>query len=256
MITPRHPSGESPEDDPTGVRALLASLPEPEPMPAYLVERISASLAAEQANRSPALTGATVIPLARRRPLRTMVLGLAGVAAAAVVVGVVGTSVLHRSDQSSSGAAASMSTATRGTPSAPAPSSAPAQGTGTQGDGTQGLAATPPMHIQMSSTRYTRGSFAAQAGALATSGPAHPVQPLTGESPGIGPIATPTGLASCLRALGVGRVDDVTADLSFYEGTPAVVIVTVSGSARTAYAVKRSCSTGNQALLHPAVPVS
>jgi negative regulator of sigma E activity len=256
VITPRHPSGESPEDDPTGVRALLASLPEPEPMPAYLIERISASLAAEQANRSPAPTGATVIPLARRRPLRTMALGLAGVAAAALVVGVVGTSVLHRPDQSSSGAAASMSTATRGTPSAPAPSSAPAQGTGTQGDGTQGLAATPPMHIQMSSTRSTRGSFAAQAGALATSGPAHPVQPLTGESPGIGPIATPTGLASCLRALGVGRVDDVTADLSFYEGTPAVVIVTVSGSARTAYAVKRSCSTGNQALLHPAVPVS
>ena len=256
MITPRQPSGESPEDDPTGVRALLASLPEPEPMPAYLVERISASLAAEQANRSPASTGATVVPLARRRPLRTTVLALAGVAAAAVVVGVVGTSVLHRSDQSSSGAAASMSTATRSTPSAPAPSSAPAQGNGAQGDGTQGLAATPPMHIQMSSARYTRGSFAAQAGALATSGAAHPVHPLTGESPGIGPIATPTGLASCLRALGVGPVDDVTADLSFYEGTPAVVIVTVSGSTRTAYAVKRSCSTGNQALLHPGVPVS
>ena len=157
MITPRHPSGESPEDDPTGVRALLASLPEPEPMPAYLVERISASLAAEQANRSPAPTGATVVPLARRRPLRTMALGLAGVAAAAVVVGVVGTSVLHRPNQSSSGAAASMSTATRGTPSAPAPSSAPAGTDGPQGRGTQGLAATPPMHIQMSSTRYTRG---------------------------------------------------------------------------------------------------
>ncbi len=256
MITPRRPSGESPEDDPTGVRALLASLPEPEPMPAYLVERISASLAAEQANRSPALTGATAVPLTRRRPLRTMVLGLAGVAAAAVVVGVVGTSVLHRSNPSSSGAAASMSTATRSTPSAPPPSSGPLQGTGAQGEGTQGVAATPPMHFQMSSTRYTRETFAAQAGALATSGPAHPVQPLTGESPGIGPIATPTGLASCLRALGVGRVDDVTADLSSYEGTPAVVIVTVSGSARTAYAVKRSCSTGNQALLHPGVPVS
>ena len=259
MITPRQPSGESPEDDPTGVRALLASLPEPEPMPAYLVERISASLAAEQANRSPALAGATVVPLARRRPLRTMALGLAGVAAAAVVVGVVGTSVLHRSQPSSSGAQASMSTATRATPSAPGPSSASgpsALGNGTQGDGTQGLAAAPPMHIQMSSTRYTRGSFAAQAAALVISGPAHPIHPLTGESPGMGPIATPTGLASCLRALGVGRVDDVTADLSSYEGTPAVVIVTVSGSARTAYAVRRSCSTGNQALLHPGVPVS
>ncbi len=116
MITPRHPSGESPEDDPTGVRALLASLPEPEPMPAYLVERISASLAAEQANRSRVPAGATVVPLARRRPLRTMALGLAGVAAAAAVVGVVGTSVLHRPEQSSSGAAASMSTATRSHP--------------------------------------------------------------------------------------------------------------------------------------------
>lgn len=257
MITPRHPSGESPEDDPTGVRALLASLPEPEPMPAYLVERISASLAAEQANRSRVPAGATVVPLARRRPLRTMALGLAGVAAAAAVVGVVGTSVLHRPEQSSSGAAASMSTATRATPSAPAPSSAPAGTDGPQGSpGTQGLAATPSMHIQMSSTRYTRGSFAAQAGALAGAGPAHPVHPLTAESPGIGPIATPTGLASCLRALGVGRVDEVTADVSSYEGTPAVVIVTVSGSAHTAYAVKRSCSVGNQALLHPGVPVS
>ena len=52
MITPRNPPGDSPEDDPTGVRALLSSLPEPEPMPAYLVDRISASLAAEQASRS------------------------------------------------------------------------------------------------------------------------------------------------------------------------------------------------------------
>jgi hypothetical protein len=256
VITPRQPSGDSPEDDPTGVRALLASLPEPEPMPAYLVERISASLAAEQANRSPVLTGATVVPLARRRPLRTMVLGLAGAAAAVAVVGVVGTSVLHRPEETSRGTAASMSTATRGTPSAPPPSSALPEGSAPAGAGTQGLAATPPMHIQMSSTRYTRGGFAAQAATLATSGPAHPVHPLAGESPGIGPIATPTGLASCLRALGVGRVEDVTADLSTYEGTPAVVIVTVSGSTRTAYAVGRSCSTGNPALLHPGVPVS
>jgi hypothetical protein len=148
-----------------------------------------------------------------------------------------------------------MSTATRATPSAPGPSSAPGPQAGSPGDGTQGLAPALPMHIQMSSTRYTRGSFAAQAAVLATSGPAHPVRPLAGESPGMGPIATPTGLASCLRALGVGRVDDVTADLSSYEGTPAVVIVTVSGSTRTAYAVRRSCSTGNQALLHPGVPV-
>ena len=75
-------------------------------------------------------------------------------------------------------------------------------------------------------------------------------------SPSVGPIATPTGLAGCLRALGVGPVDEVTADLGFYEGVPAAVIVTVTGSTRTAYAVGRSCSTGNQAVLHAGVPVS
>ena len=38
MSTPRSPfeAASSPEEDPTGVRALLSGLPEPDPMPAYL----------------------------------------------------------------------------------------------------------------------------------------------------------------------------------------------------------------------------
>lgn len=40
------------EVDPTGVRALLSSLPDPGPMPAALVARITASLQAEQLHRS------------------------------------------------------------------------------------------------------------------------------------------------------------------------------------------------------------
>ncbi len=250
MITPRNPPGESPEDDPTGVRALLSSLPEPDPMPAYLVERISASLAAEQASRSRA-GASTVSPLVRRhRSTRRLVLGLAGVAAAAAVVGLVGTDLLRGSNQSGGNATASMATAERSrTPGPALAPQTPAQG------GTEGVNAMPPMHIQMSSTRYTASGFAAQAGALAAT-PGQPVKPLTGETPSVGPIATPIGLASCLRALGVGPVDDVTADLGFYEGVPAAVIVTVTGSTRTAYAVGRSCSTGNQAVLHAGVPVS
>ena len=250
MITPRNPPGESPEDDPTGVRALLSSLPEPDPMPAYLVERISASLAAEQASRSRA--GATTVsPLVRRhRSARRLVLGLAGVAAAAAVVGLVGSDLLQGSNQSAGNATASMATAER--PTTPGPALAPQ--TPVQG-GTEGVTAVPPMHIQMSSTRYTAAGFAAQARALAAT-PGQRVHPLTGESPSVGPIATPTGLASCLRALGVGPVDEVTADLGFYEGVPAAVIVTVTGSTRTAYAVGRSCSSGNQAVLHAGVPVS
>jgi hypothetical protein len=248
VITPRNPPGESPEDDPTGVRALLSSLPEPDPMPAYLVERISASLAAEQASRSRAGTS-TVSPLVRRhRSARRLVLGLAGVAAAAAVVGLVGTDLLRGSNQSAGNATASMATAERSATPGPALApQTPAQG------GTEGVTPMPAMHIQMSSTRYTAAGFAAQAGALAFT-PGQRVQPLTGES--VGPIATPTGLAGCLRALGVGPVDEVTADLGYYEGVPAAVIVTVTGSTRTAYAVGRSCSTGNQAVLHAGVPVS
>jgi len=250
VITPRNPPGESPEDDPTGVRALLSSLPEPDPMPAYLVERISASLAAEEASRSRA-GASTASPLVRRhRSARRLVLGLAGVAAAAAVVGLVGTDLLRGSNQSPGNATASMATAERSTTPGPALApQTPAQG------GTQGVTATPTMHIQMSSTRYTAAGFAAQAGALGPSA-GQQVQPPTGETPSVGPIATPAGLASCLRALGVGPVDQVTADLGFYEGVPAAVIVTVTGSTRTAYAVRRSCSTGNQAVLHAGVPVS
>lgn len=44
-----HPLGE--EVDPTGVRAILSALPDPGPMPADLVHRITTSLAAEQARR-------------------------------------------------------------------------------------------------------------------------------------------------------------------------------------------------------------
>lgn len=87
------------EDDPTGIRELLASLPEPPPMPADLVQRIEARLATEQAHRdavgaddeSFAARSDTVVDLAaersRRRPGRTV--ALLGVAAAGLLVATV-----------------------------------------------------------------------------------------------------------------------------------------------------------------------
>lgn len=82
---------QSPEVDPTGVRALLSALPDPGPMPQDLVDRITASLQAEQLLRTPHTDGdaadAGVISLTaerhRRRPGRTLSL-LAGAAAVAV----------------------------------------------------------------------------------------------------------------------------------------------------------------------------
>lgn len=97
----------TPDDDldPTGVRALLANLPDPGPMPEELVARISHSLELEQRRRTAAAAGAAetaeaeaaaaaeqpggpVVSLtaerARRRPGRT-VLWLGGAAAVAMV---------------------------------------------------------------------------------------------------------------------------------------------------------------------------
>lgn len=102
----RTESLSSDENDPTGVRELLAALPDPGPMPQELVDRIEARLAVEQAHwlseretegtgRPPmtAVTGRAdrVVSLAsersRRRPGRT--LAIMGTAAAGLVAATV-----------------------------------------------------------------------------------------------------------------------------------------------------------------------
>lgn len=82
------------EDDPTGIRDLLAALPDPGPMPEDLVERIGARIAVEQAHREQSSAGGlaarsdSVIDLAaersHRRPGRTV--ALMGAAAAGLLV--------------------------------------------------------------------------------------------------------------------------------------------------------------------------
>ena len=108
--------GDQPiEHDPTGVRALLGALPDPGPMPAELVARIDAALAAE-ADGGDRL--ARVIPLAAadatrddgilsgqaRQQRRRAVLPWLAAAAVAGIVTVAGTNLLH--DHGSSIAAA------------------------------------------------------------------------------------------------------------------------------------------------------
>lgn len=110
-MTGSNPDPHTPEDDldPTGVRALLANLPDPGPMPDELVQRISQSLELEQERRvsaagsagfgdpdhrtapeadSTSAIGGNVVSLTterrRRRPGRT-VLWLGGAAAVAMI---------------------------------------------------------------------------------------------------------------------------------------------------------------------------
>lgn len=85
--------GPGTEEDPTGIRDLLRTLPDPGPMPEDLVDRISALLDAEQERRreADAAPEVPVVDLAtrrsRRRPGRT--LAYLGAAAAGLLVATV-----------------------------------------------------------------------------------------------------------------------------------------------------------------------
>ena len=249
MSRPHLPVGPaaSPDDDPTGVRALLSGLPEPDPMPAYLIERINASLNAAQSQRAASFSGERVTPLvatSQHRPGR-VVFAFAG-AAAVVLVAVVGTG-LYKVNQTAASTTSSAAIASAHQGASGAPRSAAAD--------TPGAPEIPALiQIRESDTRYTKADFAAQARTLgtATFGPS---QPKTAGSLGIGRLDTVAGLTQCLRAVGVVDAKMVRADFAFYEGVPAVVIVATTSDVPMAYAVGRDCSRAGAAVLHPATPL-
>jgi len=255
VVTPRNPVASSPDDDPTGVRALLSALPEPEPMPAYLVERISASLAAEQAQRAAGFSGGSVTPLlatTRRRPGRIL-FAVASAAAAVVLVGAIG-SGLFRSSQmttaSDSGAAAITSQPRAAEGGSPQSTNGSPNADSKAGPGAP---STPPaVQIRLSDTRYTQAGFAKQAGTLNTTFARLPASERDQSFAAEGKVGTAAGLTGCLTAIGAGDAQMVRADLAFYEGRAAAIIVATKGGIQMAYAVARDCSKANAALLHAA----
>lgn len=255
------------------VRELLADAPDPGPMPAEVAERISRALlhaaqlrvepgplalgsptgSPDGPDGGPRSGGGTVLAMPSRAE-RPRPIYLAAAVAAAVAVVAVGASALHLTkrpngaaaigDTYSSAASASPSSAPSSSPSG-AGSSPPATGSG--------------LHIQLSTTAYSPGTLAAQARTLLDH-PGQPIGDLAAESPAIGPIATPTGLESCLRAIGArGGADPapeaVSADLATFDGHPAVVVVVTRAGVSTAWAVERSCTTGAPGVLEGATPV-
>lgn len=249
LIAPRKPAASSPDDDQTGVRALLSGLPEPDPMPAYLVERISASLAAEQAQRAVLASGASVTPLlaTRRRPGRRL-FSLAGAAAAVVLIGVLGNNLVRENSSGNvtSAASSGLASAARESGGLAPPSS--------NDKSAPGNAALAPasIRIRVSAVRYTQATFVVQTRSLRDVAFDSP-QPLATASSGVGPIGTTNGLTSCLNAIGAGGAQLVQADLAFYEGQPAVIIVATTNGVATAYAVGRGCSPADPSLLHQGV---
>lgn len=247
MVSMRQqPAGSpDPDDDPTGIRALLGSLPEPGPMPDHLVARITASIAAEQAHRG------AVVPLAHRRhsPWRTA--GLA--AAAAAVIGIGGTSLLTSTSpgdlaglfsgsDSQASSAGGPAARDRTAESAPGDSSGP------------GAYSAAVVSVHHSATAYSTAAFAGQAQRLVTS-PGAALAPGAAESPVIGPIGTQQGVISCLSALTTEPFAQVTADLGTFDGAPAAVLVLTTDTGHTAYAVRRSCTAGEPALLAGPTPL-
>jgi len=250
LITPHQPGGALPDDDdPTGVRALLSGLPEPEPMPAYLVERIGASLAAEQAVRAETSSGTAVTPMlpTRRRRAGRLLFAMAGAAAAVALIGVVGNSLSSsNSTTSTDTAAGALAPSSREANGAQAPSAADKAAP-------EGFAA-PSVQVRTSDIRYTAADFESQAKALRDDAFA-PGQAMSGPSPSSGAIRAAGGLTGCLSALQVTRAQVVKADFALYDGQPAVIIVATTDGIPTAYAVGRGCSATDAELLHAATPL-
>ena len=253
-----HNPDESPEHDPTGVRDLLSSLPQPAPMPDYLVRRINASLADEQTRRAAApstTSAARVSPLLAptRRRVGRLVSAVAGAAAAVVLFAVVGTNLLQSSqpgsttDSASGSIASSARTGDQGLPDTERKAAVP-QGVGAS-------ETSPPLvRIRLSETRYTQAGLVTQAQDLGRDA-LDQIRPSAAGPEGMGVVGTTPGLISCLNAIGAGGAQMVRADLAFYEGRPAVIIVATTNDTATAYVVGRQCSPADPAVLRPATPL-
>jgi len=250
---------------------LLFGLPEPEPMPDYLVARITASLAEAQAQHAASLPGGSVTPLVagpqllrtRRRPARVL-FAIAGVAAAMALVAVLGGNLFKTTEAGSATSAAAGLSSSPGEAAGAQPPSAAPDGVAADKSTTDRLAAPLLIQIRESTTLYTRAGFATQARTLrnAAFGPtqapalAGPTQATATASGGLEGVGTTAGLTACLHAVGVGGAQVVRADLAFYEGAPAVIIVATTDGIPTAYAVRRDCSPKDAGILHPAVALS
>jgi hypothetical protein len=241
------------------VRTLLRNAPDPGPMPADLVRRIEDSLAQAAVRRAgdhelfdelgfgePSATepvdessDTIVFPappdgeadhaneadeLAPRRRRWTVV----GAAAAGVAILTLGGAVLVNQTRSANDGLASIP-----------PSGASGGSAGS-------------VHVQVSTTTYTKDDLATKAKALLDSpGPDASV----GDAPSAGPLVTQSGAGGCVNALGAADAGAVSIDIATYEGQAAAVVVVRRSDTTTVYAVQRDCGDGDAGIIQDALPV-
>ena len=206
------------------VRELLRSLPDPGPVPPDVLDRITETLRALDAERA---AGAEVVPLRRRTPHRALWLA----AAAAVVLGGGGAVVSRLGSDTSP----SNSTASVATPRPGSTQRAPVYATG---------------------ARYGAADLAVRARALLAPAGGAARAPGSGgaQRPGIqapdlrpaaAPATTVTAVVGCLRALGLRAGQLLAADDATYEGQPAfVLVVDTGGASREVRVTGRDCRPG------------
>jgi hypothetical protein len=251
------PHGPDDQDDPTGIRALLSGMPDPGPMPADLVERINASIAAEQAARAGSrglhdlndlhdLHGPVVVPLRRHRRWQRL-----GLAAAVAAVAAVGVPALLTSGGSSWIASLTTTNSAASDSAAGSAERGPAASSSAQPKAPSAAGVT----IYASGTAYTSSGFSSQVRAFVDRR-GTPLAPLAAEAPAIGPAGTPLGIAPCLSALKLDPSAQVSADLGTFDGAPAIIVLASTDTSQTAYAVGRGCTAGATTVLTGPVRVS
>ncbi len=238
MTVPQPPRLD--DEDPTGMRHVLHSLPDPGPMPADLVARITAALEAEQSARA---TPSTVVPLVPRpRRVWPRYAAAAAVAGLALTGGLTVLSVVRPGSflQSLRDSVASTTDAgARPATEAAGRATDSAQNPGPVG-GSDSLTT-----VSLSGSQYSNDQLATQAAALLAR-PREPLRELAAESPNIGPIGTPLGARDCATALGIDSSAQVIADLGVSAGAQVALILSVSADGhRTAYLVERDCRLGH-----------
>jgi hypothetical protein len=273
------------EHDPTGMRALLGSLPDPGPMPADLVLRIEAALAAEAAAAAdadldqallaaaaPVRVGADVerpvadgppaedpdgrvVPLRPRRRSQWHL-----VAVAAGVVGVLGIGGLVVETLSPGGLQASIGMSAEDS----AAGGSSGSGAAPQGadDGARTLLAEDGalgVVVIGSGRQYTSSGLADEVRASLPwdgTGREPAVAPSQSSSTsadrelGFGPLAGAAGARACADGLGVPQSDTVVVDLADVDGQAAAVLVATSADGgRRVWAVQRTCTADAPDLL-------
>lgn len=283
MTWPQRPGQPTEDDDPTGVRALLAALPDPGPMPDDVAERVLARLAQAEGEAQGELTsggehsgqagrwagphgaaldsatadgafdaddsqGLSVLPfetvVESRRPVR-------GRRPSWPILGGVAAGLLAIAI----GGGAVLSALNRESPAASAERNASGSAAAPLAADSGQQVGGRPVHVQMSGHAYTEAGLTREAQDIIEA-PAAAVSLPVADATRIGPVSTPEGLASCLTTLGEDDADQLAVDLATYAGQSALVVVVVKAGTKHVFAVAPGCSQGDPMILVGPLPMT